>query len=243
MRNPSWKRDELIITLQFYLTHAPSIPGKTSPEISELSELLNSLQSKMGGPTPDKFRNPNAVYMKLMNFRRFDPEYPGKGLQRGNKDEAVVWELYSSNRDELKRVCDNICSFISSEETIFPKGATSSDEEEGQEGQILTRVHRYRERDTRLVRLKKKKVLRERRALICEVCGFDFEAVYSGRGHGFIECHHTKPLSELKLGETTTISDLSLVCSNCHRMIHNKRPWLSVDELRRLINWVTLPVR
>lgn len=96
MTNPVWTRDELIITLQFYLTHAPSIPGKTSPKILKLSELLNRLQLKMGGPIPQKFRNPNGVYMKLMNFRRFDPEYHGKGLQRGNRDEAVVWNLYSS---------------------------------------------------------------------------------------------------------------------------------------------------
>lgn len=120
--------------------------------------------------------------------------------------------------------------------SIRQRVAYSSDEEEGQEGQVLTRLHRYRERDTRLVELKKRRVLRERQELICEVCGFDFEAFYGSRGHGFIECHHTKPLSELRLGETTKISDLSLVCSNCHRMIHNRRPWLSAEKLRKLIS-------
>ena len=198
--------------------------------------LLNRLQSKMGRHVPDKFRNPNGVYMKLMNFRRFDPEYKGRGLQRGNKDEGIVWNLYSSKRNELRRVSETIRSFVSSEETTFSKGTTASNEEEGEEGQVLTRIHRYRERDTKLVGLKKERVFREQQALICEVCGFDFEAVYGNRGHGFIECHHTKPLSELEIGEKTKISDLSLVCSNCHRMIHNKRPWLSVDELQRLMN-------
>jgi hypothetical protein len=40
------------------------------------------------------FRNPNGVYMKLMNFRRFDPVYRAQGksgLVRGNKLEEIVW--------------------------------------------------------------------------------------------------------------------------------------------------------
>ena len=96
----------------------------------------------------------------------------------------------------------------------------SNDEEDAEEGQILTRTHRYRERNTKLVKLKKDRILKEQKVLLCEVCGFDFEMVYGDRGHGFIECHHTKPVSELEVGEKTKITDLSLVCSNCHRMIH-----------------------
>ena len=236
MRNPPWTRDELLITLEFYLRYAHSIPGKTSTEIKKLSELLNQLRSKMERDVPDKekFRNPNGVYMKLMNFRSHDPAYKGKGLQRGNKDEGVVWALYSSNTDALKKTCENIRSFISEESSLL-KGSTSNDEEEGQEGQILTRIHKYRERDSRLVEIKKGRVLKERNVLTCEACGFDFEAAYGSRGHGFIECHHTKPLSELRFGEKTKTSDLALVCSNCHRMIHKQRPWLSMTELLRLI--------
>ena len=87
MRSPLWSRDELIVTLDFYLQHAPGIPGKTSSQIFALSDFLNLLQSKIGGDIPDKFRNVNAVYMKLMNFLRFDPDYEGTGLTRGSKDE------------------------------------------------------------------------------------------------------------------------------------------------------------
>ena len=32
----------------------------------------------------------------------------------------------------------------------------------------------------------------------CCICGFDFELVYGERGIGFIEVHHTKPLSEVE---------------------------------------------
>ncbi len=151
--------------------------------------------------------------MKLMNFRRFDPDYEGKGLERGNKDEEVVWNIYSSRPGELRKVSDTIRSLVSSDTFIPPKEIISDDEEEGEEGQILTRTHRYRERDTKLVKRKKERVLEEQGTSSCEVCGFDFGNVYGDHGDGFIECHHTKPISELEVGEKTKISDLSLVCS------------------------------
>ena len=235
-RNPSWSRDELIVTLDFYLRHAPSIPGKTSTDIADLSDLLNRLQSKIGGDIPDKFRNINGTYMKLMNFRRFDPDYEGAGLERGGKDEEVVWNLYASKPDELRKIADTIRSFVSSDSHIPPKEVISDEEEEGEEGQILTRTHRYRERDAKLIKRKKERFLREHGSLSCEVCGFDFGKVYGDHGDGFIECHHTKPVSELKVGAKTKLSDLALVCSNCHRMIHRKRPWLTTDGLKSRIS-------
>lgn len=94
MKNPHWTRDEHIVALDFYLQHTPNIPDKDSQEIRELSRSLNLLQQSIGGETPEKFRNENGVYMKLMNFRRFDPAYKGVGLANGNKDEEVVWNLY-----------------------------------------------------------------------------------------------------------------------------------------------------
>lgn len=234
LRNPTWTRDELIVTLDFYLRHAPVIPGKVSQELSELSAFLNQLQVKLGGSRPEKFRNHNGVYMKLMNFRRLDPEYKGKGLERGNKDEEVVWNLYHSRRDELMRVAYAIRSFSLSDALPFAEPA--ADYYEGEEGQLLTRIHRYRERDSSLVRRKKKIALGKLKRLPCEVCGFDIAAIYGDRGSRFIECHHKRPLSELSPdGEATTIDDLSLVCSNCHRMIHKSRPWLHVEELKALV--------
>ncbi len=234
MRNPKWTRDELIVALDFYLRHTPALPRKNSKELSELSTFLNDLQTKMDGVRPEKFRNINGTYMKLMNFLRLDPEYPGKGLQRGNKEEAVVWNLYYSNRTELQRVASAIRSFVSSEESHFTQ--TDPDNYEGQEGRLLTRVHQFRERNRKLVARKKQAVLKKGEALVCEVCDFDFGVAYGERGQGFIECHHNKPLSELSPhGQTTKIADLSLLCSNCHRMIHRNRPWLTIEELQALV--------
>ena len=68
---------------------------------------------------------------------------------------------------------------------------------------MLTRLHRYRERDRGIVERRKAKVLKEAGTLACEACGFDFRKVYGPRGDGFIECHHTQPVSALKPGEKT----------------------------------------
>lgn len=234
IRNPRWSRDELIVALDFYLRHQKFIPNNTSTKIKELSQFLNSLQLKIGGDLPDKFRNNNGVYMKLMNFRRFDPNHKSRGLERGNKDEEVVWDLYATKPYELKQVADGIRGLVLSADALQPL-PNEDDEEEAIEGKLLTRTHKYHERDARIVKLKKEHVLDEQGALSCEVCVFDFQKKYGKRGDGYIECHHTKPVSELKPEDSTKLSDLSLVCSNCHRMIHRKRPWFSIDQLQQVI--------
>lgn len=232
MRNPPWSRDEHIVALDFYLSHAPNIPGNTSDEVIELSRSLNLLQQNIGGETPDKFRNPNGVYMKLMNFRRFDPDYEGVGLANGNKDEEVVWNLYANDPEKLHKLSEHILSFTKGEHLQEKLPELTDEEIESNEGQILSRVHRYRERDSGLVRKKKERFLAQNGTLFCECCGFNFSEVYGNHGDGFIECHHTKPVSELDAESTTKISELALLCANCHRMIHRRKPWLSIDELR-----------
>jgi len=91
-----------------------------------------------------------------------------------------------------------------------------------------------RERNTKIVRKKKAEVVRAFGKLACEGCAFDFAERYGERTQGYIECHHTVPLCDLKKGRRTQASDLALVCSNCHRMIHRRRRWLSMSELQAL---------
>lgn len=59
------------------------------------------------------------------------------------------------------------------------------------------------------------------------MCTFDFAKVYGALGADFIEIHHTKPVAKMKPGSKTKLSDLALLCSNCHRMAHRKREPLS----------------
>jgi 5-methylcytosine-specific restriction enzyme A len=72
--------------------------------------------------------------------------------------------------------------------------------------------------------------------LVCEVCDIDFAVRYGDRGKGFMECHHVKPIATLVEGQKTQIDDLALICANCHRMIHRSRPWLSVAQIKNLMD-------
>ena len=138
--------------------------------------------------------------MKMMNFRRLDPTFQRagkKGLQRGNKDEAGVWNEFAGDRTHLAETASAIRATLAKEEDAF---AEVDDVTEAPEGRLLTRLHVRRERSRNLVEAKKRQVLSDRRRLECEACGFDFEERYGARGRGFIEVHHLRPVHQLAKG-------------------------------------------
>lgn len=240
-RNPPWSRDELILALHLYMAHRPGLPSKEGSEIAELSALLNRLHRNTGGNHRTDLRNPNGCYLKLTNFRRFDPDYiaEGKtGMQRGNKEEGPVWEAFAQDLPRLRATASAIrAAILADAPEAAPLDASGLDDPadaEAPEGRVLTRLHRFRERSRKLVADRKALAAKQGKALVCEACGFDFAARYGSRGVGFIECHHTRPLHTLRPGEKTRLQDLALVCANCHRMIHASRPWLTMDELRAI---------
>jgi predicted HNH restriction endonuclease len=72
--------------------------------------------------------------------------------------------------------------------------------------------------------------------LVCMACEMDFEAKYGSWGAGFIHVHHNKPVSESGPTRINPETDLSVVCPNCHAMIHRKQDvTLTVQEVKRLI--------
>ena len=103
------------------------------------------------------------------------------------------------------------------------------------EGKENYRRHRKRERNTKIaIKAKENRMLKSGR-LQCDVCSFDFKETYGKLGEGFIEAHHTLPLSTLKGQSKTKLSDIILVCSNCHRMLHRGEKLLSITELFQII--------
>ncbi len=103
------------------------------------------------------------------------------------------------------------------------------------EGKIIERKHKARERNPKLISAVKEKFISENGKVYCVACGFNFEEKYGDRGNGYIEAHHTIPISEMIVGKKTNIEDIALVCSNCHRILHRTRPWLRMDELKKII--------
>jgi hypothetical protein len=103
------------------------------------------------------------------------------------------------------------------------------------EGKAKEKLHVQRERNSALIRAVKNDTLKKYGKLQYVCCGFDFAKVYGDLGSDFIEAHHTIPVSELhKDGEETKMKAIALVCSNCHRMLHRRRPWLKMNALKKL---------
>ncbi len=110
-----------------------------------------------------------------------------------------------------------------------------NDQIEVKEGAVIYKLHKYRERDTKIIKKKKEKEFIRLGKLPCEACTFDFFQKYGKLGYKYIECHHRTPLAEFSSTTRTTLDDLALVCSNCHRMLHRRVDTLSVEGLRQML--------
>jgi hypothetical protein len=104
------------------------------------------------------------------------------------------------------------------------------------EGKEQFRLHLAKERNRYLVNAAKELWLSANPKLQCEVCGFSFAESYGELGGGFIEAHHKNPIETLAPDTIVRIDDLAPVCSNCHSMLHRRRPWLTVEQLKELMH-------
>jgi 5-methylcytosine-specific restriction enzyme A len=201
--------------------------------LEALSLLLRAIPLERELADDPAFRNPNAVQLKIYNFVAIDPSAETRGMSRGGRRDQEVWDEFVGDGDRLRLTAEAISANV---RVIAPVDAEVDEEDiaDAPEGWILTRVHRVRERNRALVEKKKQQVLATEGQLACEGCGFDFATMYGEHGKGFIECHHTIPVSTLKAGGRTRVVDLALVCSNCHRMIHRRAEWLTMGQLREL---------
>lgn len=238
-RNPKWHRDELILALDLYFNLKGSITS-TNPEIIELSKTLNKLPIFKEKPDEEKFRNPNGASMKLSNFLAVDPNYHGRGLNRGGNLEKVIFEEFQDNREELGRFANTIRQAVEIPDLALKLYEIHEEVEEEKlefrEGKTLYKLHKYKERNSKLVLAKKTQHLKKYGALDCEACTFNFQVKYGDLGMGFIECHHQVPLNQYDGVQETKLSDLVLVCSNCHRMLHRSMDMLNIELLKSIIN-------
>ncbi len=121
----------------------------------------------------------------------------------------------------------------------YPTGAESSKvaevspDLEFEEGQRLVRERSYFKRNPQLVRAAK-----ERHNYVCQACYFQFKDKYGELGDDYIECHHMNPLSERTNSEKivkTSLDEVTVLCSNCHRMIHRTSPAMSLERLKSIV--------
>lgn len=131
---------------------------------------------------------------------------------------------------DLHRFLELYFTLVSNEPRLFEQADAEEDERDlGQEDLRSLREHKRIERNKKLASRAKKV-----HGYKCKACGFDFEQRYGALGIGFIEAHHLTPLAELK-GRSVSLDvkrDFTVLCSNCHRMIHRSEFVNKVEEFR-----------
>jgi 5-methylcytosine-specific restriction protein A len=232
-RPNSWEVEEIILACDLLMQHAGRPPSDESEPVIELSDLLRSIPPKPGSVRPANFRDPSGVRRKMYDLRQWLPGFTGAPT-KGNRLDPGVVARFTAQPDVMHREAESIRRLILAGEPAGLPTDADFETDSVLEGRLVMRWHAYYEPDATL-RTKKLASVRHRDGpLACEVCHVDFGARYGERGQGYIECHHVTPLHAT--GERpTSIHDLALLCSNCHRMIHRKVPWLTPDELRGLL--------
>ena len=236
VKNPDWARDEIILACELVMENGWKGLDAQDVRVVELSGLLQLFPIHAEAERNEKFRNPNGVARKTFDIATRHPAYQGKPTNGSALDVAVLNEFLTRPK-EMTGVALLIRQGIAAGElqTLAPTvDEEFEDDYSAPEGRLLMRRHQARERNKSLRNKKIASVLQRGGQLACEACGFDFEQVYGDRGSGYIECHHIVPLHEAGEGRTR-LSDLALICSNCHRMIHRAAPWPTPGELRASI--------
>lgn len=231
-KHPKWTEDELILVLELYYRLGPSSIHAEQPAIWKLCGLLNKLPihgNEVRGQGP---RSPDGVLHKLRSFSRLDTPHTGKDHTLTGTLEKAIWDEFGANSNLLIKTAESIVTGHKQLQRMPVQLDMTNDYYNLPEGKVLTKVHLMQERKRTLVNKKKTQALAKYGCLQCEVCGFDFTKQYGIIGRDFIECHHTMPITELSPTHDTKLKELALVCSNCHRMLHANRPWMSTDELR-----------
>lgn len=131
---------------------------------------------------------------------------------------------------DLRRFIDLYFVLVSREAQLFERADAEEDEANlGEEDLRTLREHKRIERNRKLAHRAKQAL-----GYVCKACGFDFELKYGSIGREFIEAHHLTPLAELR-GQRLTLDpkkDFTVLCSNCHRMIHRTTFVNNVEEFR-----------
>ncbi len=229
--NPNWTREETALALELYFRLDQKMPSASDEEVVELSSFLRNMNLHEGANKNKSFRNPDGIAFKVGNLRAVAT---GLGLKNYSKVDQLVWAEFGADRDALAAFCSLIRSGVAALDKSIDRGR-EDDDSEFDEGKILTRVHKTRERN-RTLRAKLIRKLQSKNECRCAICGIEPNASIGEFGLRMFECHHIIPISE-SVTRKTKLSDLSLLCANCHRLIHalisKEKKWFQISEARQ----------
>jgi HNH endonuclease len=199
---------------------------------------LKSVHFKKAAAEIDKDNVPperlSVHYDLLLDGKRYPPKYVISLAQKYATGEPYPAREFNAvqARDYFRGLGYTV---LDRREEALAKIAPEDEESSFPEGAAIYKLHKMLERDRGITRKAKAQRFAETGKLECEICKFNFAVIYGSIGEGFIEAHHKTPVSTIDAKTKTKISDLAMVCSNCHRMLHSRKSLLGVEDLRKQI--------
>lgn len=228
--NPPWTRDETILALDLFFDAGLVALSDSDSRVIALSEKLRTLPGNGERSRKGSFRNPAGVSFKMSNLQSVAT---GRGFANASATDRAVWAHFETRRSRLKEVANQILKFVNE----VPLDTSETEEDEFPEGVVLTRVHRRIERSSRL-RAALIRDRRKRNLLRCDACLRVNPTSEARFDDAIFDAHHLAPLSEIGTSRTK-ISDIALLCANCHRIIHrlsaSTGKWASVNDVKAAI--------
>lgn len=229
--NPPWTRDETILALELFFEAGLVALSDTDQRVVELSQILRSLPGNEARAKNPRFRNPAGVSFKLSNLQSVAT---GKGFANSSMTDLAVWKQFESRPSKVREIARLIRKYAPE----VPLDVALKEEDcEFEEGLVITAMHRRIERNRKL----RNALLRNRRKagiLSCDSCGTTNPVKDIRLEDAIFDAHHMRPLSEVGVTKTK-LSDMALLCANCHRNIHRliarTGKWPSVQDLRLAI--------
>ena len=221
-KNSEWNILELLLIFRFIFSN------------TDKKEIIN-LHSKLlvTHAISNKFKSLKTktiidIEQKILDWKNFNV----KNYNDCKNVEEFYFCNFWNNQIKYYKFLDSFDFYLSKN---FFYNPLTADLKSSKEGSSRVLQHLSKERDWKLVNAKKQQVMTSKGFLECEVCKFNYKDKYGTRGHNYAEVHHIKPISEYKDDDVTYLKDLAILCSNCHKMIHRKEPWLSIDQLKVML--------
>ncbi|MCG3655905.1 HNH endonuclease [Aliarcobacter butzleri] len=198
--------------------------------------------------------NEECYTVNLNNFKKFEPAISIDTILSNPNNNEALNTIKNSNQETfiqkrenkfyirqggyLTKLSDELKNLLTNENiTSIPETDVDTTYENNYvEGMEKIVIHKRKERSKKLIKDAKNKFKENNGGkLFCECCGFNFYETYGVLGENFIEGHHKIPISTLEIEHKSTIEDIALLCSNCHRMVH-REPNLDLSQIKRIFN-------
>jgi predicted HNH restriction endonuclease len=169
-----------------------------------------------------------AQYIRVRFDQLFDPF--DQIIPRSQLDIGVLASMHWDSQMSGTRIPSDVASELELEWQELARQLPTADEFEpyAVEGLVTETIRYNRGRSGAL-----KKQALEMANGVCAACGTDFKKVLKGKGVRVLQVHHVEQLASTDTPRLTRLSDLAVVCANCHMLIHsNPTIAIPVEKLK-----------